>query len=90
MVALDLWDHLGRRVTPMLAVYATATVVVTVAAGTWCAWCGLTGPLDAEQSPPGHGTGYLILYMCYELLQHHTYLTVGFGQPNLRQPEVRM
>ena len=34
MVALDLWDHLGRRVTPMLAVYATATVVVTVAAGT--------------------------------------------------------
>ena len=34
MVAFDLWDHLGRRVTPMLAVYATATVVVTVAAGT--------------------------------------------------------
>ena len=32
MVALDLWGHLGRRVTPMLAVYATATVVVTVAA----------------------------------------------------------
>ena len=31
MVAFDLWDHLGRRVTPMLAVYATATVVVTVA-----------------------------------------------------------
>ena len=29
MVAFDLWDHLGRRVTPMLAVYATATVVVT-------------------------------------------------------------
>ena len=27
MVAFDLWDHLGRRVTPMLAVYATATVV---------------------------------------------------------------
>ena len=26
MVALDLWDHLGRRVSPMLAVYATATV----------------------------------------------------------------
>ena len=43
MVALDLWDHLGRRVTPMLAVYATATVVVTVAAGTRCAWYGLTG-----------------------------------------------
>ena len=34
MVAFDLWDHLGRRVMPMLAVYATATVVVTVAAGT--------------------------------------------------------
>ena len=49
MVALDLWGHLGRRVTPMLAVYATATVVVTVAAGTRCAWYGLTGPLDAEQ-----------------------------------------
>ena len=48
MVALDLWDHLGRRVTPMLAVYATATVVVTVAAGTGCAWCELTGPLDAD------------------------------------------
>ena len=29
MVALDLLDLLGRRVTPMLAVYATATVVVT-------------------------------------------------------------
>ena len=29
MVPFDLWDHLGRRVTPMLAVYATATVVVT-------------------------------------------------------------
>ena len=46
----------GRRVSPMLAVYATATVVVTVAAGTRCAWYGLTGPLDAEQSPPGPGT----------------------------------
>ena len=56
MVALDLWGHLGRRVTPMLAVYATATVVVTVAAGTRRAWYGLTGPLDAEQSPPGPGT----------------------------------
>ena len=44
MVAFDLWDHVGRRVTPMLAVYATATVVVTVAAGTRCAWYGLTGP----------------------------------------------
>ena len=63
MVALDLWDHLGRRVTPMLAVYATATVVVTVAAGTRCASYGLTGPLDAEQSPPGPGTCYLILYL---------------------------
>ena len=48
--------HLGRSVLPMLAVYATATVVVTVAAGTRCAWYGLTGPLDAEQSPPGPGT----------------------------------
>ena len=56
VVVSDLWDHLGRRVTPMLAVYATATVVVTVAAGTRCAWYGLTGPLDAEQSPPGPGT----------------------------------
>ena len=56
MVPSDLWDHFGRRVTPMLAVYATATVVVTVAAGTWCAWYGLAGPLDAEQSLPGPGT----------------------------------
>ena len=56
MVALDLWDHLGRRVTPMLAVYATAIVVVTVASGTRCARYGLTGPLNAEQSPPGPGT----------------------------------
>ena len=55
MVALDLWDHFGRRVTTMLAVYATATVVVTVAAGIRCAWYGLTGSLDAEQSPPGPG-----------------------------------
>ena len=63
MVAFDLCDHLGRRVTPMLAVYATADVVVTVAAGTRCAWYGLTGLLDAEQSPPGPGIGYLILYL---------------------------
>ena len=63
MVAFDLWDHLGRRVTPMLAVYASATVVVTVAAGTRFAWYGLTGPLDAEQSPPGPRTCYLILYL---------------------------
>ena len=56
MVPFDLWDPLGRRVTPMLAVYATATVVVTVAARTRCAWYGLTGPLDAEQAPPGPGT----------------------------------
>ena len=40
MVAFDLWDHLGRCVTPMLAVYATATVVVSAAAGTRCAWFG--------------------------------------------------
>ena len=56
MVAFDLWDHFGRRVTPLLAVYATATAAVTVAAGTRCAWYGLTGLLDAEQSPPGPGT----------------------------------
>ena len=56
MVAFDLWNHLGCRVTPMLAVYATATVVVTVAAGTRCAWYGLTGPLDAAPSPRGPGT----------------------------------
>ena len=56
MVAFDLWDQLGRRVTPILAVCATATVMVTVAAGTRCAWYGLTGPWDAEQSPPGPGT----------------------------------
>ena len=63
MVAFDPWDHLGRCVTPVLAVYATAIVVVTVAAGTGCAWYGLTGPLDAEQSPPRPGTWYLILYL---------------------------
>ena len=56
MVAFDLWGHLGRRVAPMLAVCATATVVVIVAAGTRCAWYGLTGPLDAEPSPPGPET----------------------------------
>ena len=53
MVASGLWEHLYCRVTPMLAVYATATVVVTVAAGTRSAWYGLTGPSDAKQSPPG-------------------------------------
>ena len=37
MVDFNLWDHLSRPVTPMLAVYATATVVLTVAAGTRCA-----------------------------------------------------
>ena len=72
MVGLDLWDHLGRRVSPMLAVYATATVVVTVAAGTRCAWYGLTGPLDAEQSPPGPGTGYLILDTIHVLRAYTT------------------
>ena len=56
MVAFDLLDHLGRRVAPLLAVYATATEVVTVAAGIRCAWYGLTGPLDAEQSQPGPAT----------------------------------
>ena len=56
MVAFDPWDHRSRRVAPMLAVCATITVVVTVAAGTRCAWYGLTGPFDAEQSPPGPET----------------------------------
>ena len=56
MVAFDPWDHLSRRLTPMLAVYATATVVVTVAAGTRCACYGLMGPLDAKQSLQGPGT----------------------------------
>ena len=58
MVASDLWDHLGRRVTPKLAVYATATVVVTIAAGTRCAWYELTGFLGAEhrRQDPGLDT----------------------------------
>ena len=56
MVALDLWDHLGRRVTLRLAVYATAPVAVTIAAGIRCAWYGVTGPLEAKQSVPGTGT----------------------------------
>ena len=56
MVALDLWDHLSRCVTPMLAVCTISTVVVTAAAGTRCAWYGLTGPLDAEQLLLGPGT----------------------------------
>ena len=55
-LALDAWDHLGCRVMPLLAVYATATRVVTVAAGIWCPWYGFTGPSDADQSPPGPGT----------------------------------
>ena len=50
VVAFDLWDDLGRRVSPMLAVYATASVAVTVAAGTRCAWYGLTGSLDAART----------------------------------------
>ena len=56
MVALGPWDHLGRRVTPILAVYPTDTVVVTASGGSLCAWYGLTGPLDAEQLLPGPGT----------------------------------
>ena len=56
--AHDLWDHLGRHVVPMLAMFATTTVAVTVAAGTRCARYGITGPLDAEQLPPGPGTEY--------------------------------
>ena len=46
----------SRPVGPMLALYANATVVLTLAAGIRCAWYGLTGPLDAEQSPRGPGT----------------------------------
>ena len=71
MVTFDLWDHLGRPVTPMLAVYATTTVVVTVAAGTRCAWYGLTGPLDAEQSPPGPGTSVTNSYSTIPVLLWH-------------------
>ena len=54
--------HLNCRVTPMLALYAIANVVVTVAAGTRCAWYGLTGPLNADQLLPGPGVWYFILY----------------------------
>ena len=72
VVALDPWDHLGRRVAPMLAVYATATVVVTVAAGTQCAWYGLTGPLDAKKWTPGPGNGYCIRYWFLDLFTGHT------------------
>ena len=56
MVALNPWDHLSCRVKPTLAVYATATVVVTIAASIRCAWYGLTGPLDAEQWSRGPRT----------------------------------
>ena len=56
MVAFDPWNQLGRRVAPIFAVCTTTTVVVTVAAGTRCAWYESGGPLDAEQSPPGPGT----------------------------------
>ena len=40
MLAFDPWDNRLRRVRPMLGVYATATVVVTVAAGSLCARYG--------------------------------------------------
>ena len=53
MITFDPWDHLRRHLAPVLAVCTTTTVVVTVAARTRCASYGLTGPLDAEQSPPG-------------------------------------
>ena len=55
MGAVGPWDHLGRRVTPMLAVCATVTVVVTVAAGRRRAWYALTASLDDEQLLPGLG-----------------------------------
>ena len=63
MVAFDLWDHLGRRVTPMLAVYATATVVVTVAAGTRCAWYGLTGSFGCRTIAARTRDLILVLYL---------------------------
>ena len=51
----SLMDLCGRfrPVGPPRSSCATSTVVVTVAASTRCALYGLTGPLDAEQSPPG-------------------------------------
>ena len=58
MVTPDLCYHLRCHVTPMLAVYATAIVVVAVAAGTRCARYGLTGPLHTEQWPPAPETWY--------------------------------
>ena len=60
VVALNLWDHLGRHVTPMLAVYATGTMVVTVAAGTQCAWYELMGPWmpNNHRQDPGLDTSY--------------------------------
>ena len=90
MVALDLWDHLSRRAKPMLAVYTTATVAVTVAAGTRCAQDGLTGPLDAKQLRPGPEAEYPVLYCIYFDLLYHTCSTWprGRGQagPNLCVP----
>ena len=85
MVAFDPWDHLGCRVMPMLPVYATTTVVVTVAAGTRCAWYGLTGPLNAEQSPPGPGS---LLYTILAVTNNYSTVPVLLldctGQPNPR------
>ena len=77
MAALDWVDHLVRRTTPMFAVYATTTAMVTVAAGTQHAWYGLMGPLDAEQSPAEPGIGYLILY-------HHLHAITGLTYCFLR------
>ena len=74
----------------MLAVYATTTVVVTVAAGTRCAWYGLTGPLDAEQSPPGPGTRYLILYLRLPATTapYLSYCWIVMGNLTHNQPKV--
>ena len=47
---------LGRRVTPIWAVYSTTIVMVTVTAGKRCTFYGLKGPLNAKQLPPGSGT----------------------------------
>ena len=46
-ISIALGVHLTTFYTNLSRIFA---------AGTRCAWYGLTGPLDAEQSPPGPGT----------------------------------
>ena len=60
-VALDPWDHRGRRVTPMLAMCATPTVVMTVAPDTQCARYGLTCSSEASnrRQDPELNTSYI-------------------------------